>query len=381
MKNLIFFFAIPLLFFSNGESSDSSNGENFEFSYTTDTVVVDAGQHFFFLNWDLQLADVSQDRKYLYNLNPQTYLIEIVDLDNLKLKKTIQLEKKGPDGVKANYYGKIQVLENGNICLFGQFKINIVSEQGKLVNSIEFDQIQLKDHGLQEDEKIGWSGVISGDGKLFASTLSNVDYKKPARGIVLIDLETDSIKYIPMNLFQELKPFEILMQSGDSPGMMFSEGIFLSFMDEDLIISSTAFNESFRYSWSMDSLIHKTYTTDLTENKKTGDFPTVVDNGKDLDEAQEKKKMQVDFGEFYEMQKHKLIWRVSREKDRMIGDSTVFKHVATFFDPELNMLKEQKLEDFTPSNRSFFKDGMLYSFLNINDELAFVRLKPIFKDL
>jgi hypothetical protein len=381
MKNLIFFFAIPLLFFSCGESSDSSNGENFEFSYTTDTVVVDAGQHFLFLNWDLQLADVSQDRKYLYNLNPQTYLIEIVDLDNLKLKKTIQLEKEGPDGVEANYYGKIQVLENGNICLFGQFKINIVSEQGKLVNSIEFDQIQLKDHGLQEDEKIGWSGVISGDGKLFASTLSNVDYKKPARGIVLVDLETDSIKYIPMDLFQKLKPFEILMQSGDSPGMMFSEGIFLSFMDEDLIISSTAFNESFRYSWSMDSLIHKTHTTDLTENKKTGDFPTVVDNGKDLDEAQEKKKMQVDFGEFYEMQKHKLIWRVSREKDRMIGDSTVFKHVATFFDPELNMLKEQKLEDFTPSNRSFFKDGMLYSFLNIHDELAFVRLKPNFKGL
>jgi hypothetical protein len=91
--------------------------------------------------------------------------------------------------------------------------------------------------------------------------------------------------------------------------------------------------------------------------------------------------MQVDFGEFYEMQKHKLIWRVSREKDRMLGDSTVFKHVATFFDPELNMLKEQKLEDFTPSNRSFFKDGMLHSFLNNNDELAFVRLKPIFKDL
>jgi hypothetical protein len=381
MKNSIFLFAIPLLFFSCGERTDSVNGENFEFSYTTDTVMVDAGQHFFFLNWDLQLADISQDRKYLYNLNPQTYLIEIVDLDNLKLKKTIQLEKEGPDGVGANYYGKIQVLENGNICLLGQFKINIVSEEGKLVNSIEFDQIQLKDYGLQEDEKIGWSGVISDDGKLFASTLSNVDYKKPARGIVLIDLETDSIKYIPMNLFQELKPFEILMQSGDSPGMIFSEGIFLSFMDEDLIISSTAFNESFRCSWSMDSLIHKTYITDLTENKKTGDFPTVVDNGKDLDEVQEKKKMQVDFGEFYEMQKHKLIWRVSREKDRTIGNSTVFMHVATFFDPELNMLKEQELENFHDFRKPFFKDGMLYSFLNIDDELAFVRLKPNFKDL
>jgi hypothetical protein len=63
MKKLLPLLALPVLILSCGESSDSESAteRNFEFSYTTDTVVVDAGEHFFFLNWDLQLADVSQE--------------------------------------------------------------------------------------------------------------------------------------------------------------------------------------------------------------------------------------------------------------------------------------------------------------------------------
>ena len=62
--------------------------------------------------------------------------------------------------------------------------------------------------------------------------------------------------------------------------------------------------------------------------------------------------------------------------DRMIADSVITKDVVTFFDTDYTMLKEQKLENFTNSGTRFFKDGMLYSFLNVDDELAFVRLKP-----
>ncbi len=376
-KHLLFLLVIALAGCTSDKSSNVETND-FHFSYELDTVMVDAGEHFFFLNGDLGLSDVSTNGKFLYNLNPKTYLLEIVDLDGLKLEKTVQLEKEGPDGIGLPYYGKIQVLENGNICLFGQFKINIVSEEGKLVDVIEFDQIPLKDYGLPEDEKIGSQGIISNDGKLFASTVSNVDYRKPGSGIVLVNLETDSIKYLPLSILQELKQFEILMQSGNTPGMLIGERIFLGFMKEDLIISSSAFNESYRYSPSHDSLIHQTYTSQLTEDKKIVNFRTRVENGKESAEAEAAKSAQVDFMDFRDMQKNKLNWRVTRDKDRMIGDSIVFKQVLTLFDPEFNMLKEQELEDFYPSSKSFFKDGMLYSFININDEMAFVRLKPTF---
>lgn len=372
-------FLILLVSCSEGEEESSQNeNADFHFSYQLDTVMVDAGDHFFFLNWGLGLSDVSLDRKYLYNLNPDSYLLEIVDLDNLKLHKTVQLEKEGPDGVEVPYYEKIQVLENGNICLFGQFKINIVSEQGKLVNTIEFDQIKIQNQDQKEEEKIGWNSVLSDDGKLLASTLANVDYKKPAKGIVVIDLDTDSINYIPMDLFGELMQFEIIYQEGDAPGMAFGESTYLSFIDEKLIISSSAYNDVFLYTPSSDSLSHFSFKSSLTDNQKIHNFPNQVSSNKELADAEKAKNEQVSFKEILKIPEQNIFWRVSTDKDRMIADSVVFKQVVTFFDADFKMLKEQELENFHSSRKPFFKDGMLYSFINMEDELAFVRLKPTF---
>ncbi|PZX47016.1 DUF4221 family protein [Algoriphagus chordae] len=373
-RYLFILIAFALVSCSSEKESDSEKATDFDFSYTVDTLMVDAGEHFFFLNRDLSLSDVTQDRKYLYNLNPQSLLLEIVNLDDLKLEKTVQLEKEGPDGIGLPYYGKIQVLENGNIALFGQFKIHIVTEQAKLVKTIELDQINIQ----KEEEKIGWTSVLSDDGKLLASTLANIDYKTPAKGVVLIDLETDAVKYIPMSLFEKLKQFEIMFQEGNAPGIVTGEFAYLSFIDDKLIISSSAYNELYQYNTNFDSLSHYSFEASLTDNEKIRNYPNQVQSNKEWTDAEKAKKEQVSFNEFLKLPEENIFWRLSTDKDRMIADSVVFKQVVTFFDADFKMLKEQELENFHNYNKPFFKDGMLYSFLNINDELAFVRLKPSF---
>lgn len=376
-KYLYLLLAMAFISCSSEKKSEAENND-FKFSYTVDTVIVDAGEHFFFLNEDLSLSDVSKDLKLLYNLNPKTFLLEIVNLDDLKLEKTVQLEKEGPDGIGLPYYGKIQVLENGNIGLFGQFKIHIVTEQGKLVKTIELDQIKIQNHDQKEEEKIGWTSVLSDDGKLLASTLVNFDYKTPAKGIVVVELETDSIKYIPMNLFEELKQFEITYQEGNAPGMVWGESNYLSFIDDKLIISSSAYNDVYHYNASSDSLSHYSFEASLTDNEKIRNFPNEVHSSKEWTDAEKAKNEQVSFHEFLKLPEQNIFWRLSTDKDRMIADSAVFKQVATFFDADFKMLKEQELENFHDFRKPFFKDGMLYSFLNIDDEMAFVRLKPTF---
>ncbi|MFC5626564.1 DUF4221 family protein [Algoriphagus winogradskyi] len=365
---------------SSEKKSEHTADEDFDFSYTVDTVIVDAGEHFFFLNWDLSLSDVSPDRKYLYNLNPQSLLLEIVNLDDLKLEKTVQLEKEGPDGIGLPYYGKIQVLENGNIDLLGQFKIHLVSEQGKLVNTIEFDQIKIQNNDQKEEEKIGWTSVLSDDGKLLASTLVNFDYKTPAQGIVVIDLASGLNKYVSMDLFQELKQFEIMHQEGNAPGISIGEYSYLSFIDHNLIISSSAYNEVYIYDVNMDSLDHFSFSASLTANEKKANYPNEVHSNKEWADAEKAKNEQVSFEEFLKLPEQNSFWRLSIDKDRMIADSVVFKQVVTFFDADFKMLKEQELEEFYNFRKPFFKDGMLYSFLNIEDEMAFIRLKPTFME-
>jgi hypothetical protein len=64
--------------------------------------------------------------------------------------------------------------------------------------------------------------------------------------------------------------------------------------------------------------------------------------------------------------------------DRMKGDTIVFKTVLTAFDSDFNQLHEELLpSDFTLPSTYFARKGMIYTFLNIDDELAFVRLKPV----
>lgn len=375
-KYLILILGVMHASCSSDNATEKSSEADFNLTYTTDTVMVDAGDHFFFLNWGLRLSDISIDQKYLYNLNPESLLLEIVDLDHLKLKETVQLEREGPDGIGSDYYQKIQVLENGNICLFGQYRITIVSAQGKLVNSIEYDQLKLKDYGLQEDGEVRYSSVLSDDGKLLVSSLANLDYKQPAKGVVVIDLDNNSIIYFPLELFAELKQFEITFQVGNAPGISIGESTYFSFIENNLIVSSSAYNEVYQYSMSIDSLSHYSFEASLTDNEKILNYATQVSSDKGWDDSEKAKNEQVSFKEFFKLTKANVFWRLSRDKDRMIGDSTVFKFVATIFDPEFNMLKELELENFHNSSKTFIKDGMLYSFINLEDELAFVRLKP-----
>src|SRR5690606_26780450 len=132
--------------------------------------------------------------------------------------------------------------------------------------------------------------------------------KTPGKGIVLIDLETDSIKYIPMNLFEELKQFEIMFQSGDAPGIATGEFVYLNFVDDNLIISSSAFNEVYHYNTNTDSLSHFSFNSKLTKNEKIRNFPNEVSSNKEWDDAVKAKNEQVSFQEFIKSPEQGMFW-------------------------------------------------------------------------
>jgi hypothetical protein len=365
--------------YSCGENSNSESAAeaNFEFSYTIDTVMVDAGEHFFFLNWGLGLSDVSADSKFLYNLNPDALQIEVVDLESLKLAEVVQLEKEGPNGVGGGYISQMEVLGNGNILLFDYNKISEITQQGELVRTYEFDKSSLSGYEFKAEDKIGGMGVFTPDAKVYAAPMEDDDFRKPASGLAIINTETNNITFKTSDAFSKLDEFRILLQMDGNAMMSTGETSFMDFIGEELILSNTAFNEVYRYNLKTDSLSHKTFTAKLTGNERIKNFQTEVDSQERLFEVAKEKNKQVRFEPMIPLPKENLIWRISQDLDRMIADSVIQKTVLTIFDADFAMLKELKLENFTPSGKSFFKDGMLYNFLNVDDELAFVRLKPV----
>lgn len=67
------------------------------------------------------------------------------------------------------------------------------------------------------------------------------------------------------------------------------------------------------------------------------------------------------------------------ELDRMIGDSATYTRILTIFDKDLNQLHEEKVDFTEMGSLTFFKDGTLYSYINLEDELGFVRIKPSYE--
>ena len=119
----------------------------------------------------------------LFNLNPQTFLLEIVDLDALALRETVQLEKEGPNGVGGGFISKLQVLDNGNLLLYDFQKIFEITQKGELVRSYEFDKSKLSGYDFGETDDVETMGIFSPDRKRFIGQLTDEDFKKTGKRI------------------------------------------------------------------------------------------------------------------------------------------------------------------------------------------------------
>lgn len=376
---VLFLFALLLISCSSSNESDENSKADIDFSYSIDTVMVDPGDHFFFLNWGLGIADITEDGKLLYNLNPQTLLLEVVDLDALTLKETIQLEKEGPNGVGGGFISRLQVIGNGNLMLFDFNRIVEISPKGELLKEYKFDPATLTGYEFSETDKVTYMGTFSPDGKIYIGQMEDEDYNSPAKGLAVINLENRQVKFVPTDAISKLDEFRIKLEmktDGGTSSMSMGESSYMKFIAGQLVLNNTAMNEVFLYDITSDSLIHRTFESNLTGNERIKNFPSQVDSREALFATSKEKMKQVRFGPMYHQKGENLIWRFSTDLDRMIGDSVVTKDVVTLFDTDYTMLTEQTLENFTNSSSRFFKDGMLYTFLNIDDEMAFVRLKP-----
>lgn len=376
MKKLPIYLLILTLFSCGGDPETSKATRDLEITYEIDTVMVDPGDHFFFLNWGLGIADVSADKKMLFNLNPQTFLLEIVDLDALALKETVQLEKEGPNGVGGGFISKLQVLDNGNLLLFDFQKIFEITPKGELVRSYEFDKSKLSGYDFGETDEVETMGIFSPDGKRFIGQLTDEDFKKPAKGLAFVNTETMEIQVEETDAISKLDEYRIMFEMGGNSMMSTGEQVFMDVIAGDFVFSNTGFNEIYVYDFDADSLIHYQYQAQLSSNERILDYPQRVESREALMEVMKEKNEQVRFGPLIPQPDKNLIWRLTKDKDRMIADSVIYKNVVTVFDSDYQMLHEEVVEKFPGSNMSFFKDGMLYAYINLDDEMAFVRVKP-----
>ena len=381
MKKLLYLTVLTGFFACSEKDAASDSDRSMDFSYSLDTVMVDSRDEFIYLNWNLYTSDLSADEKYLYNFktggNPTG--LEVINLENLKLEKVIPMSLDGPNSIRSPYISNVYLLPDGTFYLSDNYEMYYFDQEGNKLSSFNYEKQEFEGERLPETQRIKFNEVLSKDGKTLVTLYGGQKMGDAVEGLATFDLGNKRGSYTPLDLFQELEKYQsILYYEGVQPMSMALANIFLELKNDTLLYSNSAQNKVFFYHLKTDSLSSKTFSSKYTTNEAPGNYQKRTDSKEEFREIMQAKDQEAFYGQLFFDDQNKVYWRFAKEMDSMKGDTILFKTVLTAFDTDFNQLHEELLpSDFVLPDTYFAREGMIYTFLNIDDELAFVRLKPV----
>ncbi|RAI95177.1 DUF4221 family protein [Algoriphagus yeomjeoni] len=373
MKKLLPLLALTLLA-SCGEKGNSESTEpgNIleDLSYSVDTLVVDPGNEIIDLSGGLRLSSLSEDSKQLFLYGQKDHKIAVIDLDGLKLNEFLPFEVEGPNGI-GQYVGTMQKLE-GEKFLFSSFQTSGIYDR----NGVKIKDLKLKPadfDGIEiEDESPMINNLTrAADGNLLFSLPGN--FMEGSRDLAVLDPANGSGKILDIPAMDKASEFRILLQS-DKMMSIYIEEVRLQEIEEQLYISTSVTSDIYRYDYQRDTLQLFTFPHQLVPTAKTGTIKNKVSSEEEWRSEMEKASSQIGF--------EKLLWDDSSQRFFRFGRKVLPKEneespskadVYLFaYDADLQLIGEKFLEDVDQiPSFPFFKDGKLYSYVNVEDELGF----------
>jgi hypothetical protein len=191
-----------------------------------------------------------------------------------------------------------------------------------------------------------------------------------------------SLKKVDLPLFEELIQFEIQTETNTGYPYTYVEPIHFTQYSDQLLVSSSPINEVYKVDISAGTYSHFPFSSSLTANRVEVTYPTIANSNAGTTEAVRERWKQVSFYKMNWDQETQRFWRITSQTEIFKEKEGIDKLALTFFDRELNQLEEVRLpEDWKVTGATFISQGMYWQFMNTNDEVAFIRLKPNFKDL
>lgn len=379
MKNF-FITLLCCLLFACAEKKGSEKAELSHLTFSLDTVLIDPGEDILYLRDNIWVSDISKDGKYLFNYNRKDAVMEKIDLDQHKLVGKILFEKEGPDGV-GDYISDISVTADESVVMWYYGLTSIFNQQAKLVRNLNFGKIT--------------SGELSESDTFLYSIYENRENPDRFLGFYLqwkdqnyflldVDVKNETYKKIELPELNKIKEFSVdLLFDSQWVGNFGADVRPEAFMDK-IIITNNSYNEAYIYDMSIDSLIMRAFNSVLLGNKKSYLPPKQLDfESSQRWDVDRKLKEDINFGSIHWDAGNQRYLRLSyKEKfgEEMI-ENRGYKAIGaevflSVFDKDLNLLAESVVPQLNKrAAKHFVKDGQIWIFENIDDEMAFLRLE------
>lgn len=372
MKKLIPFLSLIIVAscgekVSSEKSKSNTTLENLE--YTIDTVVVDSGEDFFNLGYGGLFSSLSPDHKHFYKYDVKSMQLKEVDLDQLALTASYSFEREGPNGVEV--YGRtITPLSNGNFIFSGSKRIGEFSKSGKLLPAFDYVLEDLINGSQAQGDHYGQFSYLEENNMGF---FLETHFSDPVFNLISINFEEEDSKVIDLPEMDRTNEFRVVSEE-PSFTLNWAQVLTLQTINSKIYISTPVHNGIYRYDPAKESLDFITFPLTLTPTKKIRQIKNKVSSEGARNEQIEIINSEVRFYELLWDEQSNRFFRFSSIQipSNSSEPSTKSDVFLSVFDSDLNLTGETQLEKLTQVPQyPFFKDGKLYSYVNVKDELGF----------
>lgn len=374
-------YTASILFFSCTQDVDYSRwGQFSRVEVSTDTLLVNSNTEILYLRSELSGSEMSLDKKYLYNFNPSDHTLEKINLSSLKLDGKLPFEKHGPNGT-GQFIGYLRIPAENQIQINGLNKSEIFTLDGLKLKSVYFeDYIDDSDGG---EKVLIPSPIIDSDhGHLYGLTTRELD---KVHFFSIFNLDNSDLKRIKLDAFKDLSKFTFTLWIKGSSFVM-GPRVNLDKFDTKVVLSNQVTNTLTVYDTFLDSLYVKTYDSRITANKKTNEYKLEHESEERLNAEYARFHEEINFLPPFWDERKQLFYRFSYVQLPSVTDdpedvkSTIY---LSAFDKDLNLVGEMVVPQLSkppetpfsnPFPKHFAKDGKIWIYENLNDEMGFVVL-------
>ncbi|HSF52793.1 MAG TPA: DUF4221 family protein, partial [Algoriphagus sp.] len=316
-------------------------------------------------------SSVSEDGKFLYIFDREKLILQEIDLNSLKLVNRYPFELEGPDGV-SRFVDNFKILSSGDFLVTDILgNASYFSKTGKKLKSIKLNGEDLLQKTKLEPGAIGNNLFVDLKSKKLYSLPRNFRTKEIYFAVMDSVGQTGEIFEIPE--FFRLFDFSVEFNSGGG-GSSQGEQLQLQKPNNLVLLSSTFGNAVYVYDPKLDSLYYKAFPHELAPLEKEIEIKNQVSSEGEFQAEIEKLYIQIEYGEFYWDEISQRYYRFARiGLPRAAPDSPKKYEFFMFaYDHNLDLKGETKLQGLSEIPESgFFKDGKLWSYVNVEDELGF----------
>jgi hypothetical protein len=372
MKNLSVF-VLSLLIFSCGRNNPSESDYS-DFTISMDTVVVDSGDEIMMAATTHLSHYFNDNFSRLYFWDSRSHSTEIIDLDELKLLEKRPFEKEGPNGI-VRFSNGLNILSNDKIGFSEWEKFSIANSKGEVVERIKLNEDWIiKD--LKEKQNLRADIFLENERVIFNKV---ADLLHVSSRILKLDFRQQQVEWIELPEFEKRDNFTLEFKPDDgSFYAVIGPTLNLTKFKNQLIFTTDALNAIYKYDLETSALTFHQITNTLTENEKSGVYKNLVTTQGEFGENMDKINEEVTFSDLFWDDKNDVFYRfTSFNLPRVAKEKHKSRVFISIINKDFEVIGEKEITEIVGQVpvAQFVKDGLIYCYINIDDELGYVRIK------